>query len=46
MAIEADEERSLALYGPKAATIAQIWALVKECEEPGWDGSGAEPSLR
>jgi len=35
-------ERSEALFGRKAATIAQIWALANECAEPGWDSDGAE----
>jgi hypothetical protein len=26
-----------------AATISQIWALVDECGEPGWDGDGGQP---
>ena len=26
-------------------SLAQMWALVKECSEPGWDGEGAEISL-
>lgn len=36
-------ERSEALFGRKAATISQIWALANECAESGWDGDGAEP---
>ena len=36
-------ERSQALFGGKAAAIAQVWTLVNECSEPGWDGDGAEP---
>jgi hypothetical protein len=36
-------ERSFALFGPKAAIISQIWALVDECAEMGWDGAEAEP---
>lgn len=36
-------ERSQALFGPRAAAIADIWALVRECAEPDWDGSGAKP---
>ena len=35
-------ERSEALFGRKAATIAPIWALANECAEPGWDSDGAE----
>jgi hypothetical protein len=38
-------ERSLALFGPKAAAISQIWALVDECAEMGWNGEEAEPIL-
>ncbi len=36
-------ERSFALFGPKRAAISQIWALVNECSEMGWDGEHAEP---
>ncbi|MBA2526958.1 MAG: hypothetical protein H0V18_14425 [Pyrinomonadaceae bacterium] len=36
-------ERSFALFGPKAAAISQIWSLVDECAEVGWDGQEAEP---
>lgn len=36
-------EQSRALFGPKADAISQIWALVSECAEAGWDGDGAEP---
>ena len=36
-------EKSEALFGSKAAAIAQIWTLVDECSEVGWDGDGAEP---
>lgn len=39
-------EKSQALFGGKAAVIAQIWALVNECGQPGWDGDGAEPVER
>ena len=34
-------ERSQALFAEKAAVISQLWALATECEEEGWDGSGA-----
>ncbi len=34
-------ERSQALFAEKAAAISQLWALATECEEEGWDGSGA-----
>ncbi len=36
-------ERSIALFGPKAAAISRIWALAFECAEIDWDGAGAEP---
>lgn len=36
-------ERSHALFGAKAAAIAQIWALTNECAEAGWDGEDAMP---
>jgi hypothetical protein len=36
-------ETSQALFGRKAAVIAQIWTLVNECAQPGWDGDEAEP---
>jgi len=36
-------ESSQSLFGRRAAVISQIWALVNECDEQGWDGSGAEP---
>ena len=42
-AVEEEEERSFALFGRKAEAISQIWALVSECDETGWDGGSAEP---
>jgi len=42
-AVIALAERSHALFGAKAATIAQIWALARECSEPGWNGEAARP---
>ena len=39
--IVSSAERSQSLFGRKAGAISQIWALVNECAEPGWDGSGA-----
>ncbi len=36
-------ERSQSLFGGKSEAISQIWALVNECTEPGWDGEDAEP---
>ncbi len=36
-------ERSIALFGPKAAVISQVWALVDECAEADWDGEEGEP---
>jgi hypothetical protein len=41
--IRRSTERSQSLFGGKAAAISQIWALVNECAEPGWNGDGAEP---
>lgn len=35
-----DAERSQALFADKAVAISQLWALVIECAEEGWDGSG------
>ena len=35
-------EKSEALFGGKAAAIAQIWTLVDECSELGW--TAMEPS--
>lgn len=45
-AVERSVERSQSLFGRKAAVIAQIWAIVNDCAEPGWDGDGAEPADR
>jgi hypothetical protein len=42
-AIRKSVEKSQALFGGKAVVIGQIWALVNECSEPGWDGDGAGP---
>lgn len=36
-------ERSFALFGKKDAAISQIWTLVHDCAEAGWDGEDAEP---
>lgn len=36
-------QRSQLWFGAKAAAISQIWGLVTECDEPGWDGDGAQP---
>ena len=36
-------ERSHALFGRKAAVIAEIWRLTDECSAAGWDGYGADP---
>ncbi len=36
-------ERSVALFGPKATAISQIWQLQRECATRDWDGYGAEP---
>ncbi len=43
LAVVEEVERSVALFGPKAAAISQIWALVDECAEMGWDGGAGEP---
>jgi len=40
--IRRSTERSQSLFGGKAATISQIWGLVNECAEAGWDGANAE----
>lgn len=37
-------QRSVALFGPKAASISALTALAEECREPNWDGYGAEPA--
>ena len=39
----ASVEESQALFGGRAAAIAQVWGLVNECSERGWDGDGAVP---
>jgi len=36
-------ERSQALFGEKADTISQLWALANECSTEGWDGADARP---
>jgi len=36
-------ERSLALFGAKAAALSQLAAMAAECSEPGWDGDTAVP---
>lgn len=36
------KERSIALFGGKAAVISQINELLAECGEVGWDGDDAE----
>lgn len=36
-------ERSQALFGNKAAAIAQVWALANECAQTDWNGEGALP---
>jgi len=41
--LNAAVERSFALFGPKAATISQMWELASECAAAGWDGDGGEP---
>jgi hypothetical protein len=34
-------ERSLALFGEKAAALSQLAAMATECSEQGWDGDAA-----
>lgn len=41
--VEEEEERSVALFGPKAAAISEIYAIENECAANEWDGDGAEP---
>jgi hypothetical protein len=36
-------ERSLVLFGEKAAALSRLAALVEECADPGWDGAEAVP---
>lgn len=36
-------ERSRALFGAKANTIYELWALANECSQEGWDGEHARP---
>lgn len=36
-------ERSVALFGPQAAIISEVRQLLRECNEPDWDGYGARP---
>jgi hypothetical protein len=36
-------ERSVALFGSKAALISQLNALLEESREPGWDTEEAQP---
>ncbi len=39
--IEQSTERSIALFGEKAAALSQLAALAAECAETGWDGGEA-----
>jgi hypothetical protein len=34
-------ERSMALFGEKAAALSQLAAVATECAKDGWDGEGA-----
>jgi len=43
IAVVESAQQSQALFGAKAMAIAQIWALVSECAEPGWDSEDARP---
>ncbi len=36
-------ERSIALFGPKAAALSELEELMNECAQPGWDGENAAP---
>lgn len=36
-------ERSRALFGGKANSISELWALANDCAQEGWDGEGAKP---
>jgi hypothetical protein len=33
----------MAWFGPKAAAISDLWAMVDECAHEGWDGDDARP---
>jgi hypothetical protein len=35
-------ERSVALFGPKADALEQLYSVAMECSTPDWDGYGAE----
>jgi hypothetical protein len=36
-------ERSVALFGAKNTALSQLFSLVDECSEQGWDGDDAAP---
>jgi hypothetical protein len=36
-------ERSVALFGPKNTALSELFALVAECSQPGWNGDDAIP---
>ena len=38
-----EQERSVALFGDKDAAISEVWDLLGEAAESGWDGEDAEP---
>jgi len=38
-----EQERSIALFGDKDAAISEVWDLLSEAAESGWDGEDAEP---
>jgi hypothetical protein len=40
--VVAQVQRSMALFGPKAAAISELFTLAEECRAPNWDGYGAE----
>jgi hypothetical protein len=42
-AIVDSAERSVALFGPKNAALSELFAILHECSEPGWDGDAAIP---
>ena len=41
IAVAEAAERSVALFGEKAAALAELAALAAECSAPGWDGGDA-----
>jgi len=37
-----EQEQSVALFGDKDAAISELWEVLAECADPGWDGDEAE----